>query len=112
MRAADNDFHVIIGGDPDDPERLYMNVEVSGLPKDGPFREPMKIARDQFKNHFGDKLPAKPGFHEIKPPILVTVTGSLFYDISHPPDAPGPKAHKPHTSWEIHPVTEIQFPAK
>ena len=47
------------GGDPDDPERLYMNVEVSGLPKDGPFREQMKTARDQFKNHFGDKLPAE-----------------------------------------------------
>ena len=107
---ADNDFHVIIGGDPDDPDRLYMNVEVSGLPKDGPYRAQLKTARDQFKSHFGDALPAKPGFHEIKPPVPVQVTGSLFYDISHKPDAPGPKAHKPHTSWEIHPVTDIQFP--
>jgi hypothetical protein len=107
---ADNDFHVIIGGDIDDPDRLYMNVEVSGLPKEGPFRPQLKMARDQFKGFFGDALPAKPGFHEIKPPVPVQVTGSLFYDISHKPDAPGPKAHKPHTSWEIHPVTDIQFP--
>src|SRR5262249_42444455 len=35
-READNDFHLIIGGDPDDEDRLYMNVEISGLPK-GPF---------------------------------------------------------------------------
>jgi hypothetical protein len=101
---ADNDYHVIIGGDPGDPDRLYLNVEVSGLPKDGLFkdglfREKLKMARDQFKSHFGDALPAKPGFHEIKPPVRVQVTGSLFYDISHKPDAPGPKAHKPHTSW-------------
>jgi hypothetical protein len=109
---GDNDFHVIIGGDLNDPDRLYMNVEVSGLPKDGPFRAQLKKARDQFKAYFGNHLPANPGFHEIKPPVPVQVTGSLFYDISHKPDAPGPKAHKPHTSWEIHPVTDIQFPKK
>jgi hypothetical protein len=107
---ADNDFHVIIGGDPDDPDRLYMNVEVSEIPKDGPYRAQLKTARDQLKSQVGDAFPAKPGFHEIKPPVPVQVTGSLFYDISHKPDKPGPNAHKPHTSWEIHPVTDIQFP--
>jgi hypothetical protein len=106
---GDNDFHVIIGGDLDDPDRLYMNVEVAGLPPmDSPFRPALQKARDQFKKYFGANLPG-PGFHEAKPPIPVQVTGSLFYDISHPPDAPGPKAHKPHTAWEIHPVTDIQF---
>jgi hypothetical protein len=107
---ADNDFHVIIGGNLDDPDRLYMNVEISGLPNKGAYRAQLKKARDQFKSHFGNALPAKPGFHEVKPPVPVQVTGSLFYDISHKPDAPGPKTHKPHTSWEIHPVTDIQFP--
>src|SRR5262245_205055 len=57
---GDNDFHVIIGGDPDDPERLYMNVEVSGLPPDGdPFRAPLQKARDQFKKFFGAHLPGR-----------------------------------------------------
>jgi hypothetical protein len=111
-REGDNDFHVIIGGDPKDPERLYMNAEVSGLPPaDSPFRAPLQKAREQFKKFFGASLPG-PGFHEVKAPIPIQITGSLFYDISHPPDAPGPKAHKPHTSWEIHPVTDIQFLSK
>jgi len=106
---GDNDFHVIIGGQPEDPERLYMNVEVAGLPPVGnPFREPLQKARDQFKSFFGAHLPGA-GFHDVKEPIPVQVTGSLFYDISHTPDAPGPKDRKPHTSWEIHPVTDIQF---
>jgi len=106
---GDNDFHVIIGGDPDDPDRLYMNVEVSGLPPVGdPFREPLQKARDQFKKFFGAHLPGR-GFHDVGEPIPVQVTGSLFYDISHKPEAPGPKDRKPGTSWEIHPVTDIQF---
>lgn len=106
---GDNDFHVIIGGDLDDPERLYMNVEVAGLPPVGnPFRVPLQKARDQFKSFFGAHLPGA-GFHDVKEPIPVQITGSLFYDISHTPDAPGPKDRKPHTSWEIHPVTDIQF---
>jgi hypothetical protein len=106
---GDNDFHVIIGGDLDDPARLYMNVEVAGLPPVGdPFRAPLQKARDQFKQFFGANLPGA-GFHDVKDPIPVQITGSLFYDISHPPDAAGPKDRKPHTSWEIHPVTDIQF---
>ncbi len=109
-REGDNDFHVIIGGDPDDPDRLYMNVEVAGLPPVGdPFRAPLQKARDQFKKFFGAHLPGH-GFHDVKgEPIPVQITGSLFYDISHPPDTSGPKGRKPHTSWEIHPVTDIQF---
>src|SRR5262245_47036526 len=108
-REGDNDFHVIIGGDPDDPDRLYMNVEVSGLPPVGnPFRAQLQTAREQFKKFFGAHLPGR-GFHDVGEPIAVQITGSLFYDISHKPDVPGPRDRKPHTSWEIHPVTDIQF---
>ena len=52
-READNDFHLIIGGDPADDGRLYMNVEVSGLPPDDPFRTALAVPRKQFKDFIG-----------------------------------------------------------
>jgi hypothetical protein len=107
-RETDNDFHLIIGGAPDDPERLYMNVEISGLPPAGPAREALRVPRDAFKAFFGEHLPGA-GYHRFEPPIPVRVSGSLFYDISHRPGVVGPSDHKPHSSWEIHPVTKIEF---
>src|SRR5262245_58889229 len=51
-RESDNDFHVIIGRDPDQP-RTFMNVEVSGLPPANHHDRPtLNTVRDMFKTFF------------------------------------------------------------
>jgi hypothetical protein len=48
-------------------------------------------------------------------PILVRVTGSAFYDTDHEIDLSkgtgpvGPEGYKPGSTWEIHPVTSLEF---
>ena len=43
-------------------------------------------------------------------PVLVKITGQLFYDDAHVGDAPrGKKGMKAATLWELHPVTTISF---
>jgi hypothetical protein len=107
-REDDNDYHLIIGDNIPRPQREYMNVEVSGLPASGPFREPLKESRQQFKDFFGSDLPGG-SYDFYTPPIPVRISGSLFYDIDHRPGAVGPGSHKPRTAWEIHPITAIEF---
>lgn len=111
-READNDFHLIVGRDPQlDP--MYMTMEVSGLPpEDSEYFSKLKATRDAYKEFFGDHLPgASYDFYD--PPIPIEVEGSLFFDMTHsanPPDKrPGPHARKPRTIWETHPVTNILF---
>jgi hypothetical protein len=105
---ADNDFHLILGtGDPPSSRR-YMNAEIAGLPPAGPVRARLKTARDAFKTFFADQ-PIGGGYRPFDVPIPVQVTGSLFYDVDHAPGVVGPEGFKPTTSWEIHPITDIQF---
>jgi hypothetical protein len=107
-KEKDNDYHVILGNAPGQPAQ-FINVEISGLPKSGPFRAQLKQARETFENFFGDNI-STTGYHKFTDePIPVRIRGSLFYDIDHPPGAVGPTGLKPTTAWEIHPVTEITF---
>jgi hypothetical protein len=111
-READNDFHVIIGRDPEATPSVYMTIEVSGLPpaSHASFAK-LKGARDAFKNFFGGQLPGE-SYDFYDPPIPIDVTGSLFFDLSHANGArPGPKTLRPHmpTVWEIHPVSKLVF---
>jgi hypothetical protein len=114
-RESDNDFHCIVGTDPSQPPARLMNVEVSGLPaSSSPFFVQLKTARNEFKAFFsssGDALPTS-GYKKYEPPIPVEITGSLFYDVDHAPGAIGPDGMRPTTSWEIHPVSDIQFEAQ
>lgn len=41
--------------------------------------------------------------------IPISVKGSLFYDIDHPPGHVSFGNYKPTTAWEIHPVQKIKF---
>jgi hypothetical protein len=113
-RESDNDFHCIVGRDPSLPSR-FMNVEVSALPPSGSeFLAAIRSARNQFKAFFtanGDALPGS-GYDKFDPPISITVTGSVFFDVDHVPPAVGPSGMKPQTAWEIHPVSAIQFEAQ
>lgn len=110
-REKDNDYHLIIGRDPDEAEKIFMTMEISGLPPvTSDSFEQIKSARDSYKGFF----PKLPGFSYFfyDPPIPIKVGGSLFFDMSHSSGSkPGPSKLRPFipTIWEIHPITEIIF---
>ena len=107
----DNDFHLIIGRDPEKSEK-YMTVEVSGLPpSDSPHFGDLNTARDAYFAFFGDGLPGT-SYDFYDPPIPVEITGSLFFDRSYASGSrPGPQTLRPRMPvvWEIHPITSIVF---
>jgi len=111
-REDDNDFHLIIGRDPDSTPHVYMTVEISGLPPES--RKsfvPLKAARNAFKKFFGADLPGM-SYDFYDPPIPVEIEGSLFFDMSHATgQGPGPKSLRKNipTIWEIHPVSSFVF---
>lgn len=108
-RESDNDFHTILGTDPAETPRRFMNAEVSGLPPDGSASlQTLRDVRASFLQIVQNAPLA--GYDFYKPPIPVTVTGSLFFDVTHAnsPDKPGPAKAKPKTVWEIHPLTSME----
>jgi hypothetical protein len=111
-READNDFHLIIGRDPDRSPSLYMTVELSGLPPSSSSHfNRLKKARDDYKAFFGDNLPGM-SYDFYDPPIPVEIEGSLFFDMSHATGSkPGPSSLRDDipTIWEIHPISKIVF---
>ena len=111
-REDDNDFHLILGRDPDKTPEVYMTMELSGLPpaSSASFAK-LKAARDAFKAFFGGDLPGL-SYDFYDPPIPVKVEGSLFWDASHAKgQRPGPKSLKSRmpTVFELHPITKITF---
>jgi hypothetical protein len=110
-RENDNDFHLILGRNPNSAA-MYMTMEISGLPpKTSKSFDQIRKARDAFKAFFGTKLPG-PTYHFYRPPIPVEIEGSLFFDITHATGGhPGPQDLRPDipTIWEVHPVTDIIF---
>lgn len=115
-READNDFHLIIGRDPQATPEMYMTMELSGLPpKTSPAFKKLKAARDAFKKFYDDNLGGHvPGlkYDFPDPPIPVEIEGSLFFDITHATGSrPGPKSLKSRMPvvWEVHPITKMVF---
>jgi hypothetical protein len=106
-RNAGNDIRLILGNSPDAAKRQYFGALLSGLPPSGPFRDRLRIPRDQFKKELGE--PPGTGYLRLDSPILVKVTGSLYYNRQHPPETTGPTGMKSATSWEIQPITDIVF---
>jgi len=106
-RENDNDFHTILGRDPDTTPRLFMNAEVSGLPPGGDARQTLKDVRDALEA-IVQQTPGL-GYDFYDPPIPITVEGSLFFDATHAKGGkPGPAKVKPKSIWEIHPVTTLE----
>ena len=105
----DNDYHLIVGRDPNDPE-MYMTVEISGLPsRNNQHFQALNAARKAYFEFFGEGLPGT-SYDFYDPPIPVEIEGSLFFDASHATGGrPGPSKLRPHMPvvWEIHPVSEI-----
>jgi hypothetical protein len=107
-RESDNDFHVIIGSKPDYTKAILMNIEISGLPPASSVDyATLKAVREKVKAHFGN-ICGKQIILKTKP-VQVSVTGSLFFDVSHKAGVVGPAGLKPKTAWEMHPVTDITF---
>ena len=104
-KEADNDYHMILGAG---GGARYMTAEISGLPARNPARAKLKIPRTAFQDYFSES-PIGSNYRKFDPPIAVRVAGSLFFDMDHVAGVVGPNPYKPHTSWEIHPVTEIEL---
>ena len=116
-REDDNDFHLIVGRDPKESEKVFMTMEISGLPTKGvpPFDKKtfatLKSARAAYKGFFKNNLPGL-GYDFYPNPVPITIAGSLFFDMSHAKGPrPGPSKLRPFMPvvWEVHPVTEIEF---
>ena len=112
-READNDFHLIIGRDPNAGQEMYMTMEISGLPPAGsPAFAALNAARTAYKSFFGAKNLPGAGYHFYQPPIPVQIDGSLFFDATHSTgQAPGPPSLKSRmpTIFEVHPVSNIRL---
>jgi hypothetical protein len=115
-REDDNDFHLILGRDPQATPEMYMTMELSGLPpKKSKSYKKLKAARDAFKKFYDDNLGGDlPGlkYDFPDPPIPVKIAGSLFFDITHATGSrPGPKSLKSRMPvvWEVHPITKMDF---
>ncbi|MEO8147251.1 MAG: hypothetical protein ABI723_06420 [Bacteroidia bacterium] len=107
-REDDNDFHIIIGDTLPFNAANALNVEIAGLPN------PANTSTDTIQNvrtvveaFFGEKCSG--AYSTFSPPIPITVSGSLFYDIDHAPGIVGTGIYKPQTSWEIHPAKSFVF---
>ena len=111
-READNDFHLIIGRDPNRSPSMYMTVELSGLPPSSSAHfNRLKKARDAYKAFFSENLPGL-SYDFYDPPIPVEIEGSLFFDMSHAAGSkPGPNSLRDDipTIWEVHPISKITF---
>ncbi len=116
-REDDNDYHLILGRDPDaggDP--VYMTMELSGLPPANmKSHEALKAAREAFKKFFAKFFNGEiPGttYDFYDPPIKVQIEGSLFWDASHSSGSrPGPQSLRPKMPvvWEVHPISKMKL---
>lgn len=104
---SDKDFHLIIGSSSKKATAEFFNVEVSGLPN--PETEDTPTLRN-VRAQLLDILGTFPGkrYSKLSTPLPVEVEGALFYDIDHGPGVVGPLGMRPTTSWEIHPITDLQ----
>jgi hypothetical protein len=109
-KESDNDFHLIVGDKNCAMGDCFINVEVSGLPQDpaDPSYPTLAAVRTKFLTYFNNQQPSR-GYKKFDPPIAVTLTGSVFFDLDHPAGAVGPAGLKPSSAWEIHPLTDITF---
>jgi hypothetical protein len=108
---ADQDWHMIVGSDSNgDNQTEYFNTEVSGLPpSDSDAYDTLLKVRQSLADILGkDQLPG-PGNYATYQPFAVIIEGSLFYDVDHAPGVVGPGDMKPHSSWEIHPITHLEL---
>jgi hypothetical protein len=108
QKESDNDFHLIIDDDGYLEEGAKLNVEISGIPDEGPDIQALRTVRNRFKDLFNGEPPTtyRPF---LDPPRKVVIEGSLFFDRDHLKGTVGPVGYRPSTAWEIHPILSIEF---
>lgn len=105
----DNDYHLIVGDPGCKRSECFFNIEVSGLPLGShPDFGALQKTQGDFEA-FISHASVDGSYHYWNDPPRARVSGSLFYDISHPPGDVGPKGMQPWTAWEIHPVRTIEI---
>lgn len=115
-RQSDEDYHLIIGSTNNKESASFINVEISGLPpRTSSSYEVLDKVRRQFRDFVKDSNNCRGGYINIfaNKPVFVRITGSLFFDRHHYTPTysnVGHKDFKPKTYWEIHPITNIDFP--
>jgi hypothetical protein len=112
-KQKDNDYHLLIGVSPDQDGGRYLNAEISGIDPQGPDAPDLWALRQLFKSQFpqyvGRSLPSVGRFIQPTNPIHIRITGSIFLDADHGRNIVGHGNIKNFTSWEIHPITKIEF---
>jgi hypothetical protein len=106
---SDNDYHCILGDTSElSSGTVFMNAEVSGLPKAKSNQQAFVKLRDNLRQLIATS-PNKNG--AFVTPVPVRVTGSLLWDGEHRnPNNVGPKKPvdiRPKKAWEIHPVHDF-----
>jgi len=106
----DQDWHLIVGTDPNGGAITYLSCEVSGLPaKTASAYVTLLDARKSLAYILDNDLPGPGGYTKYTPPIPVEIEGMLFFDVDHPAGAVGPPGMRPKTAWEVHPITKIEL---
>jgi hypothetical protein len=107
-KEDDNDYHLIVGTDPQHSPRQFMNMEASGLPPaPGMVRNTLKAVRTTFEEIMHNYHYINQSYKRFDPPVPVEIQGSIFFDVSHIPPDVGPPGMKPPSAWEVHPVTKL-----
>ena len=111
-KETDNDFHLLIGDNPNGANVRFITSEVSGLPVTTNASTPQfQRVRDAYKEFFrntGQELPGS-SFRMFADPVPVTVTGPIFFDVDHKIGEVRSRNAVPETVWEIHPVSDLVF---
>lgn len=106
---SDNDYHCILGDTSElSSQTVFMNAEVSGLPKAKSNQQAFVKLRENFRQLIATAPNKKGAFVT---PVPVRVTGSLLWDGEHRnPNNVGPKKPvdiRPKKAWEIHPIHDF-----
>lgn len=105
----DNDYHLILGDTSElSSGTVFMNAEISGLPKANPTQRPFVKLRGTLRQVLTTNHNVKGAFVN---PVPVRITGSLLWDGEHRnPHNVGPKKPvdiRPKKAWEIHPIHDL-----
>jgi hypothetical protein len=105
-RETDHDFHVLLGSTAQlTSTTIFMNSEVSGLPRANPTKSPFAQCRATIRAILATHHNLNGLFD---PPVPVTVRGSLLWDGEHRfPNTVGPEGLQPMKAWEIHPIKQL-----